>query len=145
MTRADWGTELINSLGARRPIITFDSRGVGESDCPEGPYTIEMLANDCADILRYELRGQSEMWAGSEVNDQRANSHLLSLLERAMLWHSQWTAYTISRDAGTKNAAILGVSMGGMIAQLLAKNNPSLVHALVCAHSLLARKAKARP
>ena len=31
-------------------VTTFDNRGAGESDQPAGPYTVEMLAADTADM-----------------------------------------------------------------------------------------------
>ncbi len=34
-------------------VITFDNRGVGESSKPHYPYTIEMMAEDAAELLHY--------------------------------------------------------------------------------------------
>jgi len=56
---------LISGLGANRlswapavPMlrdtfrcITFDNRGVGESDVPPGPYTIDQMADDAAGLI----------------------------------------------------------------------------------------------
>ncbi len=33
-------------------VITFDNRGAGRSDKPDIPYTIDMMANDTAELLR---------------------------------------------------------------------------------------------
>jgi pimeloyl-ACP methyl ester carboxylesterase len=69
-------------------IVTFDNRGVGKSDKPEGPYSIRMMADDTVKLMEH--------------------------LE-------------------IEKARILGVSMGGMIAQELAINYPERVQKLVLA------------
>lgn len=66
--------------------IIFDNRGVGDSDKPDEPYSIELLAEDAAGVLS---------------------------------------------ALGIKSAHILGVSMGGFIAQQLAISYPSVVRSLV--------------
>lgn len=43
--------ELSDALAADFRVITFDNRGTGRSDKPEGPYSIEMLADDAAAVL----------------------------------------------------------------------------------------------
>lgn len=67
-------------------VITFDSRGVGGSDKPPGPYSMKMMADDTVGLM----------------------DHL-----------------------GIDKAHILGVSMGGMIAQEVAINYPERVRKLV--------------
>lgn len=67
-------------------VITFDNRGVGESDKPKGPYTTRMMADDTVGLME----------------------HL-----------------------GLKKAHILGISMGGMIAQEMAINYPERILKLV--------------
>ena len=39
-------------LTAEFTCITFDNRGVGRSDAPPGPYTIEQMADDTAGLIR---------------------------------------------------------------------------------------------
>ena len=36
---------------ARYRVISFDNRGIGESDIPQGPYTVEQLAGDAVQVL----------------------------------------------------------------------------------------------
>ena len=67
-------------------VITFDNRGVGKSDAPDGPYSTRMMADDTAALLDY---------------------------------------------LGVKKAHVIGISLGGMIAQELAINYPERVSTLV--------------
>jgi pimeloyl-ACP methyl ester carboxylesterase len=69
-------------------VITFDNRGAGKSDKPQGPYSTKMMADDTVRLMDF---------------------------------------------LGIKKAHIMGVSMGGMIAQELAINYPHRVMKLVLA------------
>jgi pimeloyl-ACP methyl ester carboxylesterase len=40
-------------LTSRFTCITFDNRGVGRSDAPPGPYTIDQMADDTAGLIRH--------------------------------------------------------------------------------------------
>lgn len=75
-------------------LITFDNRGIGKTDRPEGPYTTRMMAEDTIGVI----------------------DHL-----------------------GIDRAHVLGVSMGGMIAQELAINHPDRVGRLVLGCTLAGR------
>ena len=34
-------------------VITFDNRGMAPSGCPTGPYTVEMMADDCVGLIEH--------------------------------------------------------------------------------------------
>lgn len=42
---------MIPLLSTSYQVITFDNRGCGQSDCPDVPYTVEMMANDTLGLL----------------------------------------------------------------------------------------------
>ncbi len=44
--------KMVPYLAERFRVITFDNRGVGDSDKPTGPYTAQMLAEDTAALLQ---------------------------------------------------------------------------------------------
>lgn len=43
--------KMVPFLAEHFQVITFDNRGVGQSDAPKGPYSAEMLADDLAGLL----------------------------------------------------------------------------------------------
>jgi len=43
--------KMVRGLAKHFQVITFDNRGVGETDKPAGPYTAQMLADDTAGLL----------------------------------------------------------------------------------------------
>ena len=86
---ARWGWEpLVGPLAESYRVITFDNRGVGDSDAPPGPYDTATMAADAVGVL----------------------------------------------DAvGVSKAHVMGASLGGMIAQMLALEHPERVDRLVLA------------
>ena len=76
-------------------VVTFDNRGVGQSDKPTGPYSMQMFVDDTVGLM----------------------DHL-----------------------GIDKAHVLGVSMGGMIAQYIALSHPERVHKLVLGCTLASRQ-----
>src|ERR1035438_8304990 len=42
---------IIPQLAASHQVIVFDNRGVGQTDKPDIPYSIEMMADDTAGLL----------------------------------------------------------------------------------------------
>jgi pimeloyl-ACP methyl ester carboxylesterase len=48
---AAWRPELVEELARAFQVITFDNRGTGQSDKPDEPYTLAMLADDAAGLL----------------------------------------------------------------------------------------------
>lgn len=79
-----WGFQ-IRAFAERYRVIAFDNRGAGQTDAPDHPYTIRMMADDTAGLMA---------------------------------------------ALGIERAHVLGVSMGGMIAQELALNHPHRVRSL---------------
>jgi pimeloyl-ACP methyl ester carboxylesterase len=79
-----WGLQ-VRALAEAYRVIAFDNRGAGQTDTPDGPYTIRMMAGDTVGLM---------------------------------------DALRIDR------AHVLGVSMGGMIAQEIALNHPQRVRSL---------------
>jgi pimeloyl-ACP methyl ester carboxylesterase len=78
----------VEEFARKYRVIVFDNRGVGRTDKPAIDYSIEMFADDTANLLR---------------------------------------------TLGLERAHILGMSMGGMIAQRLAINRPQMVDRLILA------------
>lgn len=84
-TIQSWGLQ-IPELARQYRLICLDNRGVGRSDKPLGPYSIEDMAEDALAVLD---------------------------------------------AAGVDSAHVLGVSMGGLIAQALYHQRPTRVRSLV--------------
>jgi 3-oxoadipate enol-lactonase len=86
-TRQGWGPQ--RALLARRyRVLSYDNRGIGESEVAPGPYTVAQLADDATQVLD---------------------------------------------AAGVDRAHVVGASLGGMVAQLLAAERPGRVEKLVLA------------
>jgi pimeloyl-ACP methyl ester carboxylesterase len=48
--RWGWGA-LTAPLASRARLVTFDNRGIGESDVPRGPYSAQLMAKDAVSVL----------------------------------------------------------------------------------------------
>jgi 3-oxoadipate enol-lactonase len=86
-TREGWGPQR-ELLARRYRVLSYDNRGIGESEIPPGPYSVAELAGDAVQVLD---------------------------------------------EAGVERAHVLGASLGGMVAQLLAAEQPERVDRLVLA------------
>jgi 3-oxoadipate enol-lactonase len=80
-----WDAQVI-ALRENYRVLTYDTRGHGDSSAPDGPYSMEMLADDAAALF---------------------------------------SAIGIAR------VHFMGISMGGMIAQVLALTHPEYVSSLI--------------
>jgi 3-oxoadipate enol-lactonase len=76
---------VIPAFEARYRVIRYDARGIGRSDVPEGPYTIELVAADAMAVLD---------------------------------------------AAGVDRAHVLGISLGGIVAQEVALTYPARTRSL---------------
>lgn len=47
-----WPDSVVNALAEHFQVIQFDHRGVGQSDKPDIPYSIEMMADDIAGLMQ---------------------------------------------------------------------------------------------
>ncbi|CAN5788142.1 alpha/beta hydrolase [soil metagenome] len=52
-------------LGSRHRLVMVDNRGVGRSDRPEGPYDIEVMADDAAAVLDHAGYGSAHVIGAS--------------------------------------------------------------------------------
>jgi 3-oxoadipate enol-lactonase len=86
-TREGWGPQR-ERLARRYRVLSYDNRGIGESEIPPGPYTVADLAGDALQVLD---------------------------------------------ETGVERAHVVGTSLGGMVAQLLAAEHPERVDRLVLA------------
>ena len=92
----------VPAFAPRWRCILVDNRGVGRSGTPPGPYSTAQMADDCAAVLRATA-------AGPVASPATVPAAALSAVP----------------------AAVIGISMGGAIAQELALRHPDLVRALV--------------
>lgn len=82
--------QIVPLLPQNLRLIRYDKRGHGLSDCPDGPYTLDTLADDAEALL----------------------DHL-----------------------GIRHCIFVGLSIGGMIGQVLAARRPDLIKALVLSNT----------
>lgn len=47
-----WPSSVVDALAKHFQVIQFDNRGVGQSDQPDIPYSIEMMADDVAGLMQ---------------------------------------------------------------------------------------------
>jgi 3-oxoadipate enol-lactonase len=65
MDRTFW-QPVAEMLAAERPVLTYDCRGHGQSDKPNGPFTVELFASDLADLLDH-IGWRSAIVAGASM------------------------------------------------------------------------------
>lgn len=98
MDSSTWFNQ-VSVLSQNYQVVVFDNRGVGQTDAPNEDYSIEMMADDAAALLKF---------------------------------------------LNVDNAHIFGVSMGGMIAQIIALKYPELVKSLLLNTTAAQFPAKAK-
>ncbi len=62
--RREWIGQ-VPAFARRFKVITFDNRGSGESESPQGPYTTALMADDAAAILSYLGIGKAHVLGAS--------------------------------------------------------------------------------
>ena len=50
--KSNWPDAMVDALAKHFQVIQFDNRGVGQSDQPDIPYSIEMMADDVAGLMQ---------------------------------------------------------------------------------------------
>jgi 3-oxoadipate enol-lactonase len=84
-TRLEMWDAQMSALAERYRVLRYDSRGHGRSDAPDGPYTIEMLADDALGLLdalgieRAHFCGLSKGGMVGQVLGARHGERLISL------------------------------------------------------------------
>ncbi len=83
-----WDKSLIDELSKRFKVILFDNRGSGQTDIPEGEYTIKMMADDTIglmDALNIERAHIMGFSMGGMIAQELALSYP-HRVERLILW-----------------------------------------------------------
>ena len=116
-------------------ILRFDKRGHGLTDCPEGPYSIQMLADDAAAIAqsvgfeRFDFVGLS---IGGLIGQQLAHSRpdmvrsLVLMDTAAKIGNDEMWDTRIAAVRETGLAPIADAIMPRWFAKSFSANNPSL-------------------
>lgn len=79
---ARWGWEpVVDRLARSFEVLTFDNRGIGESEAPPGPYTAAAMAEDAAQVLD-EAGVERAHVAGSSLGGMVAQELALTRPER---------------------------------------------------------------
>lgn len=90
---------VLRQLAEHYQVIIFDNRGIGKTDCPDYPYTVEMMAEDIVGLIK-----------------------------------------ALNLDS----VHLIGNSMAGCMAQVIAYRHPQLVKTIVLANSFMQAHARLR-
>ena len=66
-----WPQSVVDTLAGHFQVIQFDNRGVGQSDQPDIPYSIEMMADDVSGLMQ-ALQIEKAHLAGYSMGGQIA-------------------------------------------------------------------------
>ena len=76
-----WGDEFLRPLTERFHVVTFDNRGAGRSERPEGPYTVPQMAADAVGLMDH-LGWDSANVAGASMGGMIGQELTLEYPER---------------------------------------------------------------
>ncbi len=93
----------LDGLADRYRLTAFDNRGAGRTPLPEGPLSVELMADDCAALLRALAVGQAHVAGfsgGSRIAQELALRH--PEMVRSLVLVSTWAEFDPYGRAVTK-------------------------------------------
>ena len=89
----------IRTLQQHYRVICLDNRGIGKSDAPTGPYNTELLAHDCAALLKHLHIDKAHVCGyslGGRIAQMLAIHHP-TLVDKLILASTSMRSYALSR------------------------------------------------
>lgn len=103
---------LIEPLAQKYKVILLDNRGVGQSDVPPGPYSIEQMSNDVYSLCQYlDIRQALVM----------GNSMGGFIVQQLMRHHPQFVRASIIVNSTQKSRASCNLFFEGLLELITAK------------------------
>ena len=142
---------MLPALAADRLVVTFDHRGAGRSERPEGTYSIEGLADDLVDILdalglaHADLLGHSTGGAIAQLVAAKAPERVRSLILSAT-WHRPDLHFRTLFEARLAVLEILGPEAYARLTQVIGYLPDWLVaHPELVEHAVARASADLKP